>query len=80
VQGTEDLQEGALLMFKVQKVERKYCTKTIRLSEPLMERMESVCKREGVGINELIRQCIEYALGDMEGEDGKQISCKKGNN
>jgi predicted DNA-binding protein len=55
-------------MFRVQKVERKYCTKTIRLSEPLMERMESVCKREGVGINELIRQCIEYALGDMEGE------------
>jgi predicted DNA-binding protein len=56
-------------MFKVQKVERKYCTKTIRLSEPLMERMESVCKREGVGVNELIRQCIEYALGDMEGND-----------
>jgi predicted DNA-binding protein len=66
-------------MFQVQKVERKYCTKTIRLSEPLMERMESVCKREGVGINELIRQCIEYALGDMEGEDGKQVSCKEGN-
>jgi predicted DNA-binding protein len=66
-------------MFKVQKVERKYCTKTIRLSEPLMERMESVCKRESVGVNELIRQCIEYALGDMEGEDGKQVSCKEGN-
>jgi predicted DNA-binding protein len=56
-------------MFQVQKVERKYCTKTIRLSEQLMERIEGVCKREGVGINELIRQCIEYALGDMEGNN-----------
>lgn len=55
-------------MFKVQKVERKYCTKTIRLSEQLMERIEDVCERENVGVNELIRQCIEYALGDMEGE------------
>lgn len=55
-------------MFRVQKVERKYCTKTIRLSEQLMKRIEGVCKREGVGVNELIRQCIEYALGDMEGE------------
>jgi predicted DNA-binding protein len=52
-------------MFKVQKVERKYCTKTIRLSEQLMERIEGVCKNEGVGVNELIRQCIEYALNDM---------------
>jgi predicted DNA-binding protein len=56
-------------MFKVQRVERKYCTKTIRLSEQLMERIEGVCKSEGVGVNELIRQCIEYALGDMEGEE-----------
>ena len=36
-------------MFKVQKVERKYCTKTIRLSEQLMERIDGVCEREGVG-------------------------------
>ena len=58
-------------MFRVQKVERKYCTKTIRLSEQLMERIEGVCEREGVGVNELIRQCIEYALSDMEGANGK---------
>jgi predicted DNA-binding protein len=56
-------------MFRVQRVERKYCTKTIRLSEQLMERIEDVCKSEGVGVNELMRQCIEYALGDMEGEE-----------
>jgi predicted DNA-binding protein len=56
-------------MFQVQRVERKYCTKTIRLSEQLMERIEGVCEREGVGVNELIRQCIEYALGDMKGEE-----------
>lgn len=65
-------------MFRVQRVERKYCTKTIRLSEPLMERIEGVCKHEGVGVNELIRQCIEYALGDMEGADGEQVSCREG--
>jgi len=55
-------------MFRVQRVERKYCTKTIRLSEQLMKRIDGVCKSEGVGVNELIRQCIEYALGDMKGE------------
>jgi predicted DNA-binding protein len=70
-------------MFRVQRVERKYCTKTIRLSEQLMERIEGVCKSEGVGVNELIRQCIEYALGelgDMEGEDGEQVSCRESRN
>ena len=56
-------------MFRVQKVERRYCTKTIRLSEQLMKRIDGVCEREGIGVNELIRQCIEYALGDMEGND-----------
>lgn len=60
-------------MFKVQKVERKYCNKTIRLTNEMMEQIEAVCEREGVGVNELIRQCIEYALGDMErGEDGRE--------
>ena len=58
-------------MFQVQKIERKYCTKTIRLSEQLMERIDGVCKSEGVGVNELIRQCIEYALSNMEGKDGE---------
>jgi predicted DNA-binding protein len=62
-------------MFRVQKVERKYCTKTIRLSEQLVERIDGVCEREGVGVNELIRQCIEYALGDMEGEEN-ELHCK----
>jgi predicted DNA-binding protein len=52
-------------MFKVQKVERKYCNKTIRLTNEMMEQIEAVCEREGVGVNELIRQCIEYALNDM---------------
>lgn len=56
-------------MFKVQKVERKYCNKTIRLTNEMMEQIEAVCEREGVGVNELIRQCIEYALGDMEGNN-----------
>lgn len=59
-------------MFRVQKVERKYCNKTIRLTNEMMEQIEAVCEREGVGVNELIRQCIEYALGDMEGEDGRE--------
>jgi predicted DNA-binding protein len=56
-------------MFKVQKVERKYCNKTIRLTNEMMEQIEAVCEREGVGVNELIRQCIEYALGDMEDKE-----------
>jgi predicted DNA-binding protein len=62
-------------MFQVQRVERKYFTKTIRLSEQLMERIEGVCKSEGVGVNELIRQCIEYALSEMEGEEN-ELHCK----
>ena len=63
-------------MFRVQKVERKYCTKTIRLSEQLMERIDGVCEREGVGVNELIRQCIEYALGDMMEGEQNELHCK----
>lgn len=55
-------------MFKVQKINRNYRTKSIRLSESLLKRIEKVSKREKVGVNELIRQCIEYALNDMGDE------------
>jgi len=61
-------------MFRVnQKSERVYTTKTFRFSRKMMEKVERVAAENNVSTNELVRQCIEYALGDMEnGSDGRE--------
>ena len=53
-------------MFRVTKrQERMYTTKTFRFSTKLLEEVEKIAKKNDVSSNELVRQCIEYALGNM---------------
>lgn len=59
-------------MFRVKHAEKKYINKTFRFPSSLMQKLEKTADENDVSVNELMRQCVEYALGDMErGEDGE---------
>jgi predicted HicB family RNase H-like nuclease len=51
-------------MFVVQMRELQV-NKTIRVPISWLERVEIEAKNNGVSLNELIRQAVEYALNDM---------------
>lgn len=61
-------------MFKVKKTE--YTNKTFRLPTELVKRLETVAQNQNVSLNNLVIQCCEYALNNMDdseisGEDEK---------
>ena len=51
-------------MFKVQKIE--YTNKTFRLPTELVKDMENIAQNKGVSLNNLVIQCCEYALANLE--------------
>ena len=57
-------QKGAAELFKVQTGEAM-TNKTFRLPIVLVTRLTQVANREKVSVNNLVRQCCEYALGEM---------------
>ena len=54
-------------MFVVKK-NSEMMNKTFRLPVDLVERLTEVAKAQDVSVNNLVQQCCEYALGDMDGE------------
>ena len=51
-------------MFKV-KTGEAMTNKTFRLPLVLVSRLTKIATREKVSVNNLVRQCCEYALGNM---------------
>ncbi len=51
-------------MFKIQKTE--YINKTFRLPTELVKNMEIIAQNQGVSLNNLVIQCCEYALANLE--------------
>lgn len=51
-------------MFKIKKTE--HTNKTFRLPIDLVEKMESLAQNKGVSLNNLVIQCCEYALENIE--------------
>ncbi len=51
-------------MFKIKKTE--HTNKTFRLPIELVEKMESLAQNKGVSLNNLVIQCCEYALENIE--------------
>ena len=51
-------------MFKIEKPEM--INKTFRLPSEVIERLLEVAQNKGVSLNNLIRQCCEYALKNLE--------------
>ena len=51
-------------MFKVKKQE--YTNKTFRIPTELVKRMEIVAQNKDVSLNNLVVQCCEYALDNLD--------------
>lgn len=57
-------------MFKIEKPEM--VNKTFRLPQELVERLCTVAQNQGVSLNNLVKQCCEYALSQLETEQKEQ--------
>ena len=57
-------------MFKIQKIE--YTNKTVRLPTELVKNMETLAQNKGVSLNNLVIQCCEYALANLEQTSSEQ--------
>ena len=55
-------------MFNVKKTEM--ANKTFRLPLDLIKKLETVAQQKGVSVNNLVQQCCQYALDNLE-EEGK---------
>ena len=54
-------------MFEVKQTE-EMLNKTFRLPQSLLEELTKVAEHEKVSVNNLVRQCCEYALANMKSE------------
>ncbi len=54
-------------MFKIKKTE--HINKTFRLPTELVKRMEEIAQNKGISLNNLVVQCCEYALENIEHSD-----------
>lgn len=57
-------------MFKIKKTE--HVNKTFRLPVELVEKMEKLAQSRGVSLNNLVVQCCEYALENIERSDDEE--------
>ena len=60
-----------MCMFTVKKTE--YINKTFRMPVKLVEHMEIIAQNKGVSLNNLVVQCCEYALENIEPDCKKEI-------
>ena len=44
----------------------EFKVKTFRMRRDLVERLSTVAQNEGVSVNELVVQCVEFALDNMK--------------
>jgi len=54
-------------MFKVEKTEM--VNKTFRLPVDLIEELSVLAQNKGVSLNNLVKQCCEYALKHLDSKD-----------
>ncbi len=59
--------KGENAMFQVRQTE-EMINKTFRLPQSLLEELTKVAEQEKVSVNNLVRQCCEYALANMKAE------------
>ena len=59
-------------MFKVKKSE--YVNKTFRLPIELVQKLEILAQNKNVSLNNLVIQCCEYALENIDDSDNNSLS------
>lgn len=51
----------------------EYVNKTFRITKELAETLSEIAQREGISVNELVVQCCNYAISNMDvSEDTKE--------
>lgn len=55
-------------MFKIQKGSYSE-SKTFRLPIELIERLETLAAQNNISLNQLVIQCLNYAIDNLEGEE-----------
>lgn len=58
---------GIDVVFEVKQTD-EMVNKTFRLPMPLLEELTKVAEHEKVSVNNLVRQCCEYALDNMRSD------------
>lgn len=61
--------EGKASMFSIKKTSSS--NKTLRLPDPLIERLERLAYKHDISFTQLVIQCCEYALDNMEEDDAE---------
>lgn len=56
--------------FKIEKTE--YVNRTFRLTKELAETLSEIAQREGISVNELVVQCCNFAISNMDVADEKK--------
>lgn len=51
-------------MFEIQSQQKS--NKTIRMPDELINRLQTIADQNNISFNQLVVQCCEYALNDME--------------
>ena len=52
--------------FKIEKTDM--VNKTFRLPADLVEKLQTVAQNQGISLNNLVKQCCEYALKNLDSE------------
>lgn len=58
-------------MFKLQKGYNEYVTKTFRLPKEFVEQLEKLAFDNNLSLNQLVIQCLQYAINDLDTEEEK---------
>ena len=58
-------------MFKLQKGYDEYLTKTFRLPKEFVEQLEKLAFDNSLSLNQLVIQCLKYAIDNLEENDTK---------
>lgn len=53
-------------MFKLQKGYDEYVTKTFRLPKEFVENLEKLAFDNNLSLNQLVIQCLKYAIDNLE--------------
>ena len=60
-------------MFKLQKGYEEYVTKTFRLPKEFIDELEKVAFDNHLSRNQLVTQCLKYAIDNLDIDEGKNI-------
>ena len=62
----------AAIMFRLQKGYEEYVTKTFRLPKEFVEELEKLAFDNHLSLNQLVTQCLKYAIDNLDGETGSE--------